>query len=302
MLNRSASSYFPNLGSNAVVQLIIVLGVAFVSLGLLHAVMYIVYVKPGVVTDAIFADHILSNIALGNIYNFPSHFWTLFTFGLFHNGFWELFSNMIWLYCFGSLVQMLIGYKQVIPIFLYSLLAGGVLYLLCQLIPGRFFAVYGLLMGPQAGIIGLAAAAITLSPQYRFYFTPTFAVPLYVVAGIFALFMVMNTGGHFPNILQLAGGGLMGFGYVRLLRTGYKPGDWMYNLAGRVEGLVTPDEHVAWKKNTKKRSEVLKNMQRKNPFTQTRIDDILDKINQHGYNSLTSEEKEILMRASKENK
>ncbi len=75
MSTRSLSSYFPNLGSNAVVQLIIVLGVAFVSLGLLHAVMYIVYVKPGVITDAIFADNILANIAVGNIYNFPTHFW-----------------------------------------------------------------------------------------------------------------------------------------------------------------------------------------------------------------------------------
>ena len=33
---------------------------------------------------------------------------------------------------------------------------------------------------------------------------------------------------------------------------------------------------------------------------QKRIDDILDKINQHGVNSLTQEEKEILLRAGKE--
>jgi hypothetical protein len=34
--------------------------------------------------------------------------------------------------------------------------------------------------------------------------------------------------------------------------------------------------------------------------TQQRIDDILDKINQKGYNSLTQEEKDILSRASKD--
>ena len=35
-------------------------------------------------------------------------------------------------------------------------------------------------------------------------------------------------------------------------------------------------------------------------ITQQKIDDLLDKINQRGYNSLTEDEKEILRRASKE--
>ena len=35
-------------------------------------------------------------------------------------------------------------------------------------------------------------------------------------------------------------------------------------------------------------------------LTQHRVDEILDKINQKGYNSLTEEEKELLKRASKE--
>jgi hypothetical protein len=35
-------------------------------------------------------------------------------------------------------------------------------------------------------------------------------------------------------------------------------------------------------------------------ITQQKIDDLLDKINQKGYNSLTDEEKEMLKRASKE--
>ncbi|MDR3680340.1 MAG: rhomboid family intramembrane serine protease [Flavipsychrobacter sp.] len=295
MLNRSASSYFPNLGSNAVVQLIIALGVAFVTLGFLHAILLLMHFPADVY------DNILAHTALGNIHDYPSRFWTIFTFGLFHIGFWELFSNMIWLYCFGSLVQMLIGYKQVIPIFFYSLLTGGACYLLCQLIPGRFFTGY-FLLGPQAGIIGLAVAAITLSPVYRFYFTPTFSVPLYVIACIFAFFMILNTGMDVPKILQLTGGGLMGFGYVRLLRSGYKPGDWIYSLFSSIEHIATPQDNVTWKKNTRKRTQVLKGMQRPGNSSQSRIDDILDKINQKGYNSLSTDEKEILMRASKENK
>ena len=35
-------------------------------------------------------------------------------------------------------------------------------------------------------------------------------------------------------------------------------------------------------------------------LTQQRVDEILDKINQHGYNYLTGEEKELLKRAGEE--
>lgn len=295
MFNRSASSYFPSLNTNAVLQLILAMGVTFVTLGLVHAIMLIVQFPP---QDY---ENILTNIALGNVHAFPSHFWTLFTFGLFHIGFWELVSNMIWLYCFGNLVQMLIGYKQVIPLFIYSLLVAGIFYLLSQLIPARAFSS-NFLLGPQAGILGLCVAAITLSPQYRFYFTPTFSVPLYVIACIFLFFMILNTGLDLAKIFQLAGGGLMGFGYIKLLRNGYKPGDWMYDIYDRMERMVTPQEHVAWKKDNNKRKRVLKNLQRNSSLSQSKIDDILDKINQRGYNALSTEEKEILMRASKENK
>ena len=38
-----------------------------------------------------------------------------------------------------------------------------------------------------------------------------------------------------------------------------------------------------------------------NKITQDRVDEILDKINQKGYDYLTDEEKEMLERASKEN-
>jgi membrane associated rhomboid family serine protease len=296
MLNRSVSSYFPNLGSNAVVQLIIGLGVSFITLGFLHAILMLMHFPPGIY------EQIMQRIALGSIYQYPARFWTLFTFGFFQTGFWELFSNMIWLYCFGSLVQMLIGYRQVIPIFLYSVFAGGVLFLLCQLVPVHYFAVYMPLLGPQAGIIGLAVAAITLSPLYRFYFTPTFSVPLYVVACIFIFFMILNAGLQIPQLFNLTGGGLMGFAYVRLLKSGSKPGDWMYSMTGSIERLVTPADNVTWKKNNQKRSQILNGIQRSAGLSQNRIDDILDKINQKGYNSLSNDEKDILMRASKENK
>jgi hypothetical protein len=196
---------------------------------------------------------------------------------------------------------MLVGHKQVIPLFIYALIFGGVCYLLGQLLPGEFGRSMLYILGPRAGLMALAAAAVTLTPGYRFYLTETFSIPLLVAAGVFAALMILGTGFFLPVIFMLVGGGLTGFGYIKLLQAGYRPGHWMYQVTGRIARTVTPDENAIWQKRNGRRNDVLHSMyEPKTGISQKRIDDILDKINQKGYNSLSSEEKDILMRAGKE--
>ncbi len=280
-------------------QLIIFSGSLFAILGIAWAVVKLLYDG----NEANFNIYFISNLALPAVAIYKAHWWTLLTYGWFHfNGFWELFSNMLWLYCFGSVVQMLVGPKQVIPLYAYCLVAGGACYLLSQLLPGEFGKtpiIVGML-GSRAGLMGLAAAAITLTPKYRFYLTDTFSIPIMVVAGIFGVLMIMGSGFYMPVIFLLAGGAATGFIYIRLLRAGYRPGDWMYNVSGRVESLVTPDENAERRRQNKQRKDILSRVYEPHSgISQKRIDDILDKINQKGYNSLSSEEKEILMKAAK---
>jgi membrane associated rhomboid family serine protease len=296
--NRSALSYIPGLSGNAVLKLIIFSSVVFVIYAIAWAIVALLYQG-----DGNFNQYFIPAVALPHITNLKDHWWGIFTYGLFHypNGFWELLSNMLWLYCFGSVVQMLLGHKQVIPMYLYCLLGGGVFYLLAQLLPGSLGACPPYILGPRAGLIGFAAAAVTLTPKYQFYLTETFRIPLLVVAGIFAALMVLGSGYWLPVVFMLIGGALTGFSYVKLLQAGYRPGEWMHQLTGKVESLVTPDENAEWKKHNKKRNEALDKMYApKQGISQKRIDDILDKINQKGYNSLSSEEKDILVRAGKE--
>ena len=286
---RSALSYIPGYQNNAVLQIIIFTGVAYVIFGLIWAIISLVWGN-----DLNYKLYFIPSVALPGLSRYPSHWWTLLTYGWFHFlGFFELLSNMLWLYCFGSVVQMLVGHRQVIPLYIYCLLTGGIFYLLGQFLPGALGAaphIIGLL-GPRAALIGMAAAAVTLTPQYRFYLTETFSIPLLVVAGIFAALTLLSSGFYLPVILLLIAGGLTGYGYIRLLKAGYRPGDWMYQLTGRIAQTVTPDEYANGKKpNNNKQSRSIND----------RVDDILDKINQKGYNSLTSEEKEILLRAGKE--
>ncbi len=294
---RSALSYIPGLTNNAVLKLILGLMMSYVLLSLVWGVLLLVYQD-----GSNFNIYFLPNLGLPVISEFKAHWWTLLTYGwLSHGSFFEMGSNLLWLYCFGSVVQMLIGPKQVIPIFAYCLLAGGVFYLLSQYLPGSLSKTPPVisLLGPRAGMIGLAAAAVTITPNYRFYITETFTIPLMVVAGVFGVLMIIGSGFYLPVIFMLITGAGTGFAYVKLLKAGYRPGQWIYDLSGKVESLVTPRKDVENNKNSRTYSTFNK-YEPKSGVSQHQIDVILDKINQKGYNSLTKEERQMLFRAGKD--
>lgn len=295
---KSILPYIPGYDNNTVLKLIFFVSGAYIMLAITWAVIMLVYG-----TTDVFNTYFLPNIALPALKAYPNRWWTIFTYGLFQlpNSFMELLSNMLWLYCFGSVTQMLVGKKQIVPLFMYSILMGGVCYLLVQLLPGEFRHTTPYVLGSRAGIVGMCAAAITLSPNYRFYLSDTFSIPMAVVAGIFGVLMILGSGFYVATIVMLLGGGLMGFAYVKLLKAGYRPGEWMYSLGNKVESLVTPNEQEIARKQNSRRNAVLNNIEKSEAtLTQKRIDDILDKINQKGYEALSKEEREFLMRAGKE--
>jgi len=295
--NQFTLTQIPRFTDNAVIYIIIGSAVGYVCLSLIWAVIRIVYPS-----DVYFFNYFVPLVGLAPSSTFLTHFWTLLTYGwfLYPNSFWALVTNMIWVYTFGSVVQSLIGYKQIIPLYIYCLATGGAFYLAAQLLPGM--AVGSLFMGPSAGVIGFAVASVTLSPKYRFYFTDYFSLPLYVIVGIYLLLSVLSTGLEPQALLLIAGGGLMGFLYIRLLQSGYRPGDWMLNLVRSVESLTTPELRKSKGPVNPKRNTVLRHEMNNPSFlaTQKRVDEILDKINQRGYNSLTEVEKEILKKAGQD--
>lgn len=297
--SRFALSYVAGLKNNAVLQLILAIGVAYCLLSICWAIIMIVDNGKDLVYNAYF----MPNISLTALPVLKTHLWTIFIYGWFHahDHFMELISNMIWLYSFGSVVQMMVGHKQVIPLFIYTLVAGGVMYALVQMIPTNFGVGYPQYLGPRAGLMGLAIASITLSPKYRFYFTEHFHVPLAAIVGFFVLISILSSQFALPDISLLAGGGFMGFAYIKLLQNGYRPGNWMYDLYEYMDNSFTPKEKKAIDKSyAQSFTPSYTTSKSKTTITQRLIDDILDKINQNGYDALSKEEKEILLKAGKE--
>lgn len=294
----SAWTYVGGLKGNAVLQLIIFLIVSYVVLAMCWAIIRLVYP-----TDSNYYVYFLPQVGLPAANVFLSHFWTIITYSWFvpPGNFWELFCNMLWLYCFGSVVQFLIGFRHVIPIYVYSSMVGGIMYVLAQFIPDKTSALaLGGYLGHNAGLVGLAAASITIAPSYRIYLTEYFSISLAIVAGIFALLVLFSGGFALPQLFLFIGGGVMGYYYIILLKKGHQPGIWMYNFSDSIQSLVTPRTRAKIiNLNTNKYNSSSRSSNPKgSAVNESRIDEILDKINLKGYNSLTNEEKEFLKRSA----
>lgn len=287
----------PGYAQNAVLQLIVASILGFVMFQAVKVTLE-VFGKDA----ATAAGMTIPMVALPPLHDLAGHWWTPLTYGFAHYSFWNLFSNMLWLYGFGSIVQSLVGYRQVIPVFFYGLLGGALFYLGAQAIPYVAAAPSFLTMTASGGVVAMAAAALTLAPRYRWYLAENFGIPLVVMAGIFvALNLVAFSA--FPSLLLLClGGAFAGWGMIRLLKAGYNPGGWMYALSSGIGNALSPDEARLRMRNNKRRQQTMQltRRQREEEVTQRRVDEILDKIHQRGYHSLTTEEREMLVKASKE--
>jgi hypothetical protein len=221
-----------------------------------------------------------------------------------HDNVWHIVANMLWLWAFGYILQDLAGNRKIIPVFLYGALAGALVYMLSfNLIPVLRQYIDVPALGASAGVMGIAIATTTMAPGYRIFPFINGGIPLWVLTMIFVIIDLAtipynNPGGHIAHLA----GGAMGFLFIVMMRKGYDWSLWMNNVFEWVNNLFNPDKprkgkrlktELFYKTSTKPYKKV-------SNITQQRIDDLLDKINQKGYSSLTDEEKELLKRASKE--
>lgn len=230
--------------------------------------------------------------------------WTLFTYPFMEIHTWVMISNLLWLWGFGYILQEMAGQRKLFPLFLYGIVTGGLLYFgACNLIP--ILGKNGYIMGASAGVMAVAVAATTLAPGYRIFPFINGGIPLWIMLAIYLVvdlagINIQNPAGHIAHL----GGALAGFTVMMVMR---KTGrDWCQPLNrffDRVVDLTGPN-----KKRPKKsfRDELFYDTAGREPYkkihglTQQRIDEILDKINQKGYQFLSEEEKELLRRAGEE--
>ncbi|MFT7588195.1 MAG: membrane associated rhomboid family serine protease [Limisphaerales bacterium] len=243
--------------------------------------------------------------------------WTLISYMFLHVGLMHILWNMLFLYWFGNILQEFLGNRNILPIYFYGGVSGGVLALLAYtFMPNLSAGSEGaILLGASAGVSAILIAAATLSPDYTMFLMFLGPVKIKYIAvvkillDLIALPSFDNVGGSIAHL----GGVVFGYLFITQLQSGR---DWSVGfnkaadmLTAMFESFGRKGPHVAYKnENPKsiKRVKVKQGTTAKSPAAepngenlQEQVDAILDKINKSGYDSLSKEEKEFLFRYSK---
>ncbi|MEC5142513.1 rhomboid family intramembrane serine protease [Chitinophaga sp. 212800010-3] len=222
--------------------------------------------------------------------------WGLITYMFTHVAVFHVLYNMINLYWFGNLFRDFLGNKRVLPLYLLGGIAGGLLYLLCGVIfPGYAGST---MVGASASIMCILMAAATLMPNYEIGLLFIGGVKLkWLAIALIVLGLISIPDGNIGGIVSHLGGVLLGFLYVRTLQAGTdlcQPLIWLFDASN----WRRPKQSNRKFKPKKSPLKVVKKADDSNP---SRLDQLLDKINEKGYNSLSAEEKAWLDKVSKEN-
>ena len=218
----------PLLGAdnNALVALLAINLIAYVLLGFLK----VIYFLDGTPIE-LFYKNIFHLFTLPNEgAQWLTRPWSIFTFNWIHDGFWGLFTNMIWLSVFGYVLQMNQGNKYIFPIYFYSGLLGGLAFVAMSFGVGSQLIQFPI-MGASLSVTAIAIATTLLAPRYKLLANIGNGVPLWILSIIyFAIQVISLTKYQFANSLAVIIAAGMGVFYVLLLKKGIDLGKWMHNL------------------------------------------------------------------------
>jgi membrane associated rhomboid family serine protease len=225
--------------------------------------------------------------------------YTLVTYMFSHAGFMHLLSNMIVLYFIGREFENLFGNYKTYKAYLISGFVAALVFVIIYNIPGinlnpiendvRAANTSTFLVGASGSVMGILFGLTVIRPNIEFYLYGLVKLKLWWITIAYAfmdfmgLMSLSNTGGR---IAHLAGGIT---GALLLLY-------W--------DGIITIPKPLVNRKKTvltvTKKHDIRHKIYANTSPSQKEIDEILDKINESGYDSLSKSEKDLLFRA-KEN-
>jgi membrane associated rhomboid family serine protease len=234
--------------------------------------------------------------------------WQLLTFQFLHGGLPHLVLNSIVLYSFGRPLEEFLGKRSFLSLYLLSGFAGGITQVLLGFVSDRFT---GPMVGASAGICGLVAAFALLSPQSTIYLA--FVIPiraiyfLPLVIAVTVMLMLIPSNDHIAHAAHL-GGILAGIAWVRVGWRDYAALPWvgLFERWRRWRPLQSRQRKRELVRAASLRAKPWLQPPAESPldlpadeFISREVDPILDKISQHGIQSLTERERKILEAARK---
>lgn len=253
--------------------------------GMPPAVKWLLIVNVGIYLVQLFTQRIMVGwfglIPALVIQNFE--LWRLVTYMFLHGGMFHVLINMFILWMFGVTIEQTWGTKRFLFYYFMTGIAGGIFTTIFQ--PSSMVPT----IGASGAIYGLLVAYAVMFPNqtmYIYFLIPMkvkYAVILFVGLEFFGSLGSTPDGiGHLAHL----GGAVVGFIYLKL--------DWRLRTWGRkfsprrtIDGLRYRTKSRKLQKNQRQAEDVMK-----------RVDEILDKINQVGFDNLGEEERRFLENAS----
>lgn len=232
------------------------------------------------------------------------HPWVIFTHMFTHISFFHLLFNMLVLYWFGRIAGDLLGDHRMLPLYLFSGIAGALIYLVASPLMYDGSNMHG----ASGAIMGIVAAAGMTAPDYQMRLMFFGDVRLkYIVFGLLLIYFVSlvnmdNAGGQMAHF----GGAAFGFFYVHMLRQGYDLTSGFRRMVSFFRKPTYRPPPLAKRKvimevqqrSGSRQREIRPPAERTYIGEQERLDSILDKIKKSGFDSLDEDEKQFLHDAS----
>ena len=225
--------------------------------------------------------------------------WRLITFQFLHGDFGHLLFNSIAIYFFGAFVEQQLRSRAFLVFYLLCGVAGALGYAALVSVSDAYRDVG--VVGASGGIFGILVVAAMIAPDMRvqLLFPPvTLTMRLMAILMLgWGLLVVVTGGRNAGGEAGHLGGALAGFllWKVPVLR------GLLANLSR--PGGRGPGKRLAFPiRITKSEKRYEKKLRPKSSVSGAEageVDRILDKINEHGLQSLTAEERELLARAGR---
>lgn len=272
--------------------------VIFIVLGLLFvlAAPNTFHIHFAVVTHAFLLENLQLNIYNDTLLYKP---WGLLTYMFVHTGIFHIFFNMLNLYWFGNMFRSTLGNKRVLPLYLLAGIIGALVYILFYYALPPTNMLGGPMIGASAAVMCFLVASATLMPNVEISLLFLGHIRLkWVAIGVIIIDIIAIPGGNVGGILAHLGGAAFGYAYVRILQNnGTDLCAPLISLFEKISGLFSRQPRPRKFKPKKSPLRVVRNPE---PSHATKLDQLLDKINEKGYNSLTSDEKQWLKKYSDE--
>jgi membrane associated rhomboid family serine protease len=224
------------------------------------------------------------------------HVWQLLGFQFLHGGWAHLLVNCWVLYMFGREVEFALGKVRFLALYFSAGIVGGLLQVLVSFLWPHYFSPDAPVVGASAGIAGLIAAFAMLFPDQSLSFL-LFPISfrakwllLFVIGEAAIGIAVPKWGGNVAHAAHL-GGILTGMAFITFGK------DLRRALLGPFESRRRKRELIKavsikipqWPHAKENPSDLPEG-----EFISREVDPILDKISQHGIQSLTERERKIL--------